>query len=425
MERFLKSNKNDPALWYTALLMVLYQTDWGQTVVFLSIPLLIHLELNRSVKASLGLKDIFFLKMIIFIGFLVGLVHLAEYNLYYFSRDIMYFIQAPIFIIIGFYMSKNKINFRELTRVIIMSSVVITIYKLIELVLNPALLTQLGLETRYEYNLSNPTALLAFTILFYARICKFKLFEDFQEWFIMGISLFSVAISFSRTDYFLLLVMILIPFINKSITILKIYWATTFVVLLIIFGGFFIKVESSEIEEETFESKIKHSLNEIIVQDYETSFEISQNWRGYEAFLGLTKFREGSFIEILIGQGFGAVVYTPNWIFNGEMDSLDVVPMFHNGFITVLLKTGLLGLIFFFLFLFKLLKVASKVSILGTNKLEKLTTMLLQAAVFMVLFLTFVVHGIFTTTTPVLLLILIGGTLKMKSSRRIILINKF
>lgn len=424
MKRFLKSNKKDLTLWYTTLLLVLSQTAWDQAVVFLSIPLLIHLELNRSVSASFGLKNIFFLKMIIFTGFLVGIVHLAEYDLYYFSRDIMYFIQAPIFIIIGFYMSKNIIDFRELIRIVVISSLVITIYKLIELVLNPALLTQLGLETRYEYSLSNATALLAFTILFYARICKFKLFENFQEWLMMSISLFSVAISFSRTDYFLLLVMILIPLINKSIYILKIYWLTVFVVVLIIFGGFFIKVESSAIEEDTFQSKINHSFNEILVQDYETSFEISQNWRGYEAFLGLTKFSEGNFIEILVGQGFGTVVYTPNWIFNGEMDSLDVLPMFHNGFITVLLKTGLLGLFFFFLFLFKLLKVALKVSVLSFSKLEKLTTMLLQAAVFTVLLLTFVVHGIFTTTTPVLLLIIIGATLKMKTFRgKIIKLN--
>lgn len=424
MKRFLKSNKKDLTLWYTALLLVLSQTAWDQAVVFLSIPLLIHLELNRSVSASFGLKNIFFLKMIIFTGFLVGIVHLAEYDLYYFSRDIMYFIQAPIFIIIGFYMSKNIIDFRELIRIVVISSLVITIYKLIELVLNPALLTQLGLETRYEYSLSNATALLAFTILFYARICKFKLFENFQEWLMMSISLFSVAISFSRTDYFLLLVMILIPLITKSIYILKIYWLTVFVVVLIIFGGFFIKVESSSVEEDTFQSKINHSFNEILVQDYETSFEISQNWRGYEAFLGLTKFSEGNFIEILVGQGFGTVVYTPNWIFNGEMDSLDVLPMFHNGFITVLLKTGLLGLFFFFLFLFKLLNVALKVSVLSFSKLEKLTTMLLQAAVFTVLLLTFVVHGIFTTTTPVLLLIIVGATLKMKTLRgKIIKLN--
>jgi O-antigen ligase len=241
----------------------------------------------------------------------------------------------------------------------------------------------------------------------------------------MGVSLFSVAISFSRTDYVLTLAMIFIPYLSKLNYTLKAYWVTVLFVLFIIFGGLFISVESNALEGDSFQSKINHSFNEILVRKYETTFEISQNWRGYEAFLGLTKFNEGNFIEILIGQGFGAVVYTPNWIFNGEMGSLDVLPMFHNGFITILLKTGLLGLIFFFLFLFKLLKVASEVTILGVSKLDKLTTILLQSAVFTVLFLTFVVHGIFTTTTPVLLLILMGATLKMKSPRRIILkLNK-
>ena len=426
MKEYLKASKNDPALWYTAVLLVISQTPWDKAVVFLAIPLLIHLELNRSKSSSFGLKKMFFLNLVVLMGFIAGVVHLAEYNLYYFTRDIMYFIQAPIFIIIGFYLCKNIFDFRELLKIIIMASLVITIYKIMELVINPSLFSQLGLQTRYEYRLSNPTALLAFTILFYARICKLKLFGNFVEWFIMGVSLFSVAISFSRTDYVLTLAMIFIPYLSKLNYTLKAYWVTVLFVLFIIFGGLFFSVESNALKGNSFQSKINHSFNEILVRKYETTFEISQNWRGYEAFLGLTKFNEGNFIEILIGQGFGAVVYTPNWIFNGEMGSLDVLPMFHNGFITILLKTGLLGLIFFFLFLFKLLKVASEVTILGVSKLDKLTTILLQSAVFTVLFLTFVVHGIFTTTTPVLLLILMGATLKMKSPRRIILkLNKF
>ena len=404
--------------------MILSQTPWAKAVILLAIPLFIHLELNKSKRDSFALKKMFLLNLIVFIGFISGLFHLWEYDLYYFTRDIMYFIQASIFILMGTYLCKNILDYKTLLKAIVITSILVTVYKLIELSLNPSLFFQLGLETRYEYDLSNPTALLAFTILFYARKYKIKLFENFVEWLIMFISLFSVIISFSRTFYVLLLVIIIIPYINKYKFILKMYWATVFCALFIVFGGLFLNVKSDSSQGSTFQSKMSHSFDEIIVKDYETSFEIIQNWRGYEAYLGLSKFYEGNVFEILFGQGFGTVVYTPNWIFGDDQTNLGVLPMFHNGFITILLKTGLVGLLFFFLFLFKLLQTVPKVAIRDLNKQQQLTDLLLQAAVFTILFQTFVVHGIFTTTIPFLLLVLTGASIKMSMQENRLLNKK-
>jgi hypothetical protein len=167
----------------------------------------------------------------------------------------------------------------------------------------------------------------------------------------------------------------------------------------------------------TFQSKINHSINEIIVKDYETSSQIMNNWRGYEAFLGLSKFYEGNFFEILFGQGFGAVVYTPEWIFGSEENNLGVLPMFHNGFITILLKTGLTGLLIFFLFLYKLLKIVPKSPFAKLNNHQQFTTLLLRSSVFTILFQTFVIHGIFTTSIPFSLIILTGASIKLLSQK--------
>ena len=410
-------NKKKPLLFYLTVLMILSQTPWAIAVVFLAIPLLIHLKPTKTQRDSLAFKKTLFLKLILVVGFISSLFHLLKYDFYYFGRDIMYFIQAPIFIIIGIYLRENIINFKMLLKAILLSSFVVTIYKLIELTLNPALFFQLGLETRYEYSLSNSTALLVFTILFYARKSKFKLFKNSIEWLIMSISLFSVAISFSRTSYIILLVILIIPIIRKYKYILKIYWVTVFSVLFIIFGGLFISFESNALENFTFQSKMSHSLEEIIVKDYETNFEIMTNWRGYEAFLGLSKFYEGNVFEIFFGQGFGTVVYTPSWIFGSEENNLGVLPIFHNGFITILIKSGLVGLLFFFLFLYNLLKITSKVMVRNFNKEFELTNKLLQAAVFIILFKTLVVHGLFTKTSPVLLLVMVGAIIRINTTK--------
>jgi hypothetical protein len=412
MKRKTQSIKNRPILWYIFFLMILSQTPWMKAVVFLAIPLFIHLVLHRKKRDSSASNKIILLNLIVFIGFASGLFHLLEYDLYYFGRDIMYFIQAPIFILMGIYLCENTDDYKVLIKLIVITSILVTVYKLIELAINPSLLFKLGLDTRYEYDLSNPTALLAFIILFYARKLKIKLFKNFIEWLIMSISLFSVMISFSRTFYILLLVLIIIPYVNNYKLFLKMYWITAFCALFIIFGCLFINVKTDASQGSTFQSKMSHSLDEIIVKDYETSFEITQNWRGYEAFLGLSKFYEGNGFEILFGQGFGTVVYTPGWIFGGEDNNLGILPMFHNGFITILLKTGLLGLLIFFLFVFKVLQTVPKVVLKTLKKQKQFTALLLLSAVFTILFQTFVVHGIFTTSIPFSLIVLTGASIK-------------
>mgnify|MGYP000082182868 CR=1 FL=1 len=116
--------------------------------------------------------------------------------------------------------------------------------------------------------------------------------------------------------------------------------------------------------------------------------------------------------EILFGQGFGSVVEMPKWVFFGQESTLSVIPMFHNGFITILLKTGLCGLTLFFILLYKILKVPSLIQNTQFNKQHKLITLLLRAIVFIILLQTLVVHGIFTTFVPFTSIILIGASVK-------------
>ena len=319
---------NKLILIFVAIVMILSQTQGARYVTFLAIPLLIILVFRHTKISSFEFKRILFLNLIVIIGFISGILHLSEYNLYYFNRDIMYFIQAPIFIVMGMYLFLEIRNLKKLLKTIIFTSLIFTLYTFSDLIMDPSILFRLGLDTRYEYSLTNPTAVLAFVILYYARKLKYKIFTNRIEVFVIFISLFSIIISFSRTSYILLLITIIIPYISKRKMIIKIYGASILLVLLVVFGGILFEKKPAGSQGSTFTSKVENSLNEITVRKYFTAKDINNNWRGYEAYLGLSKYYEGSLIELLFGQGYGAVVHTPSWIFGG--DKLAVLPMFHN-----------------------------------------------------------------------------------------------
>jgi len=412
----MKTNKL--ILLYTAILMLLSQTMWAKAVIFLAIPLLIILILKHYKINSLVVKKLLFLYLIFFIGLISAIPHLTDYDTYFLMRDMMYFIQAPMFILIGIYLYKEINDLKIILKTIVLTSFLITVYDFYALILDPLLIFRLGLETRYEFDLSNATAVLAFVIIFYARKVNFKLFNNYFELLIMLFSLLSVAISFSRTTYVLLLFILFIPFIAKRGILFILYGASVLLVLFTIFGGLVIDIKAGGVQGSTFESKLTHSFDEMFVRDYDTSREVSHNWRGYEAFLGLSKYYEGNIFELLFGQGYGAIVITPFWVFHGEL--LNTLPIFHNGYITIILKTGIVGLLFFFLFLYLLLKMVTKSVQTSINTEQVLTGRLLQAIVFIIFFQTFVVHGLFFTTPPVLLLILTGVLIQFLAFERTI-----
>lgn len=399
---------NNLILFSSFCLMALSQTALGKAVPFLSIILFIIL-IFRDRKISLyAFKKIFFLNLIVLLAFISGIVQVAEYDMYYFARDVFYFIQAPLFIIIGIYLFKQIKDFKILLKTIVLSSFIITLYFLSKLIIDPSLLFKIGYDLRYEDNISNSSAILAFIILFYARKLSYKLFSNAFELLVISVSFFSIAISFSRTTYLIFIIILIIPFIAKKSIILKMYGASIVLVLFIVFGGLFLNIKAGGSLGTTFQSKLEHSLNEIIVKNYDNHFEIMNNWRGYEAFLGLSKYYNGNLAELLFGQGFGAVVITPYYIFHGTMPTMDVLPMFHNGYITILLKAGLVGFLFFFLFLHTLLKTGTQSLKVAMSNEQALASMLLQASVFTIFFQTLVIHGLFATSPSVLLLFLIG-----------------
>jgi O-antigen ligase len=82
-----------------------------------------------------------------------------------------------------------------------------------------------------------------------------------------------------------------------------------------------------------------------------TKVEIQQNWRGYESYQGMLKFSDGTPLQKSFGYGFGARVDL-GLIMKLAGEEYEDVPILHNEYVMLLVKTGIVGLILYLVFLY-------------------------------------------------------------------------
>ena len=392
------------------LLMQISQSEFAKYTIFFTVPLLVMLILNTPKLSLSVLSSIRTLLFLVFIALTSGLFHLLEYDMYFFFRDVIYFVQAPAIIALGAYLCVRLKGVRSILKIVVIGSFVITLFRLSLLLFQPEIILRLGLGTRNEYELANSTAILAFAVLYYARLQRYSLFRTYVGNTIIVVSLISIALSFSRTFYVTTAIILLLPYARFWKLTKATYFLSVFTIIFILFGGNLGAAKSVDESSNNLFDKFSASASEITIRSFSDAAEINHNWRGYEAFLGLQKYYKGNVAELLFGQGLGAVVRPPNWIFGAGW--LSVIPMFHNGYMTILLKTGVVGLCVFFFFMYRVLIIATKHLNTSTTSRGRVVGLLGQACIFSILFQTLVVHGLFATTAPFMLLVLIGATLQ-------------
>jgi hypothetical protein len=77
--------------------------------------------------------------------------------------------------------------------------------------------------------------------------------------------------------------------------------------------------------------------------------EVHDNWRGYETARALRHWAEGHPGQWLLGDGFGALVDLGRFqqLSANPRERMRFIPVFHNGYVQVLVKTGLVGLLLY------------------------------------------------------------------------------
>ena len=355
------------------------------------------------------------LTILVFIGVIMGLGSLFNGNSYMFFKDIYYFIQPILIILLGYYVASVEINAKKLFKLIVYGALVVTLYIYTPVLVSALIGGEIGLVQRYEYNLESGMPLIGFMVVYISKISNFQLFKLRYEAGLLVFFLLAVIVSFSRVDIVLLLAIILTPVLVKALGVRVQLILISMVIIILSFFGSMIQVDTPDEEPSNFTEKVINSYSEAIVRNLEhagdpnSASNINNYWRAQEAYLGVSKYLEGSDYQLIFGQGMGSFVSGSDY-FN---DKLQKIPFFHNGYVTIILKTGWIGLLLFFLFIYSISRFNYIKS--SSKDVEVIFFKFLSIVViYSIVFKTWFVMGIYSAEPIYYILFLIGILFKFQ-----------
>jgi len=241
-----------------------------------------------------------------------------------------------------------------LIRVLMSAAFALAVFHLSQFALIPELLDASLEDVRNVPGSSDNLVALALIIGLVRFTSHRMIFPSyFPRLVVLGVLTASLALSYSRAQLSVLAVMTLTlcgassrfafrPFI--IVGALGVLLAPILVLVSVDGGGDFL-------------TKIADSLSEMAPLDYANKEDISAKWRGYETYVVWADFLSANIAYQILGKGFGAVVdlgfYMP---LNGE--DFRYLPVFHNGYAYILLKTGLAGISLYVLFYLHLIRIS-------------------------------------------------------------------
>ena len=307
-----------------------------------------------TIKNNYSLEFVKYISIFIAIFLLAIIVGLSyDYNLYFTIRDITYILKPVSGLLLGYQLFNKSI--KNPFQFIVYAGVSIAIYHLILVCYGVIFEGARNVrEIRFYGGYFNDFEVYVLVILVFSNKFNLELSRRKRILFltILGISSFFYL---ARTNFlqFIILVMAIkgvFVLTKKSLTII------TVVVVLIISGYtaiyYYNPVRNGKGLDE-FLYKIKMSPGEAfstkINRDDWKKF--NDNYRSYENVRTVEQLLHNS--TLVFGEGIGSQVDLKQKVYLGDME-LRHISILHNGFMTVLLKTGLVGLfiylysIFFF-----------------------------------------------------------------------------
>jgi hypothetical protein len=285
----------------------------------------------------------FFFKSVapLLIILLLGIIGISGHIRIHIIRDIIYALFPISLIFIGFRISKFGNKPEDIFKWILISGTIIACVHILKFL--------------FHLNISLVVLALCISIFIKPSGSLNSLWRKIQKYFFLPVLLISFILSFSRTGFIMgvfigLSLKGLIGKINyKSILSLS--------VLILLFGLLMNLTPKDNLD--SFFGKLARSISEIRISDYNNLEDINANWRGFETFKAIIAYSNGSTGEKIVGQGFGSLV---DLGFTMTLDNVNFrdIPILHNGYAYILLKTGLLGLLSYLFFFIRNFRLAFK-----------------------------------------------------------------
>lgn len=354
--------------------------------------------------------------ILFFVGFIGTIFY--KYNLINVIKDIFHFIKPILGLAIGYLFYKKINNLKSFVKVIVIIGFLSSIVHIFTIVFFSKTETVSDLREFGKDNFIEMFAL--FFLLYFKKFNGVSLFQKQQNSnIIFVILLISNFLYFSRTMIVGSIIMLLSIYGYSKITnkTLKIISIMVLCIGLLYAYLFSVKIDRSGNSFESFLYKVKIAPAEIFETkiDRENHKDLWDHWRGYEAKRAMALMNENPKFY-LFGAGYGSLVnlkFFAPLTGNSNDKGLKYISELHNGIPYILYKTGLIGLIIYFLFLIRLYKVIYKQT--------TFETVFISAIGLFYLFSTITITGIYNARDCVVFIL--GSLLYFYNSKSKVLKN--
>lgn len=227
---------------------------------------------------------------------------------------------------------------------IIYFGVIFSIYQIVRVIIGFATVNNLtGIRSKID---ASPLFLVFILMLVIYDKYLFKVLSKRYRLIFSVIISLSIGITFSRTVYIYLIISIITFMMltsNKSIMIHSLKISVAYLVIAILF----LEIIPQDIKSN-FISKITDIMSESsTTNDWNASGTVTNNWRGFEKYSARLQFSSYDVVHKLIGGGLDKGTYVGNYASLVGVYNSPYLPFLHNSFYTILVKMGVIGVIYY------------------------------------------------------------------------------
>lgn len=301
--------------------------------------LIILIVIVKKIYLRTGV-DVWLFFMIAILGLFASWMGADSVNNHIIVRGISYCVMSALVMLLGIYYSKSNVSYQRVVKIIVKCAI---FYGIIDFLL----LIQDGIWNfnALRENRSGYLVLFGAFILGCFWASEEIVFSRKLDMIAFIVLLILSFVGFSRTNLLTLMILFLLIYCKKS-KLKRNFLPYMFIALAVILGLFFLiwNYKDSNTYLGNFIAIIQRGLSEAEVSnDFSSATSISLNWRGYENYIALRQFRESSVFQKIFGSGFAGVYAGENAKY--VVQNTEYLALLHNGYLTVLNYSGIMGLI--------------------------------------------------------------------------------
>lgn len=377
-------------LFVIVLFLQLYLPSFKANIFIQIAVLVLFFSIEKKTISKPFLKTIAPIIVIFFLGFLGTIIH--KYPLMNIIKDFFHFIKPILGIGIGYFFYKKINNFKLFVKTIVLVGFTSAIihFGLLLFFSN----TDTVADVR-EFGKDNFLELFGLLFSgFYKKFQNERLFSKrLHHKIVFYTLLFSCIMYLSRTMIVVAIIALLSIYGYTVITKTTIKVIMTIVVMLIGFYAYLysINVQRDKPGIEAFLYKVKVAPAELFKTkiDRENHADLWDHWRGYEAKRAIALMNDNP-SSYVFGTGYGSLV---NLKFKAPLTNDDkgmkYISELHNGYVYILYKTGIIGIIIYMIFLIRLYKT------IYSNK--NMASIFISAIGLIFIFTTLTITGIYNS----------------------------